>query len=159
MSDLSQRITGMDLWHLKLPVVSRRDHGIGSVEGACEIVVVRLTSEDGQTGFGEASPWSVFTGSPEASFAALDRYLRPLVVGRKVSDRSRIMADAAYAIAHCTEAKAALESALLDLEGHISGVPVWALLGGEVQGQHPVVVFPGKPRVRTGCRSAASLAG
>lgn len=138
MSDLNQRITGMDLWHLKLPVVSRRDHGIGSVEGACEIVVLRLTSEGGQTGFGEASPWSVFTGSPEASYAALDRYLRPLVIGRKVGERSRIMADAAYAIAHCTEAKAALESALLDLAGQISELPVWALLGGKCRDSIPL---------------------
>ena len=131
MSELLQKITGFDLWHLSLPVVSRRDHGIGSVEGACEIVVLRLTGEGGAVGFGEASPWSVFTGTPEASFAALDRYLRPLVLGRRVGDLAAIMQDAAHAVAHCTEAKAALESALLDLTGRISGVPVWALLGGK----------------------------
>ena len=73
MSDLSQKISGFDLWQLALPVVSRRDHGIGAVEGHCEIVVLQLTAEGGERGFGEASPWAVFTGSPEASFAALDR--------------------------------------------------------------------------------------
>ncbi|WP_171176695.1 enolase C-terminal domain-like protein [Ruegeria sp. HKCCA4633] len=138
MSDLSQKITGYDLWHLKLPVTSRRDHGIGSVEGVCEIVILRLTSEDSSQGFGEASPWSVFTGTPEATFAALDRYLRPLVLGAKVSDRSAIMARAAYAVAHCTEAKAALETALLDLSGRISNVPVWSLLGGKCRGAIPL---------------------
>ncbi|NOD34480.1 MULTISPECIES: enolase C-terminal domain-like protein [unclassified Ruegeria] len=138
MSDLSQKITGYDLWHLKLPVTSRRDHGIGSVEGVCEIVILRLTSEDGSQGFGEASPWSVFTGTPEATFAALDRYLRPLVLGAKVSDRSAIMARAAYAVAHCTEAKAALETALLDLSGRISNVPVWSLLGGKCRDAIPL---------------------
>ncbi|NOD77880.1 MULTISPECIES: enolase C-terminal domain-like protein [unclassified Ruegeria] len=138
MSDLSQKITGYDLWHLKLPVTSRRDHGIGSVEGFCEIVILRLTSEDGSQGFGEASPWSVFTGTPEATFAALDRYLRPLVLGAKVGDRSAIMARAAYAVAHCTEAKAALETALLDLAGQISNVPVWSLLGGKCRDAIPL---------------------
>ncbi|WP_171235843.1 enolase C-terminal domain-like protein [Ruegeria sp. HKCCA6837] len=138
MSDLSQKITGYDLWHLKLPVTSRRDHGIGSVEGVCEIVILRLTSEDGSQGFGEASPWSVFTGTPEATFAALDRYLRSLVLGAKVSDRSAIMARAAYAVAHCTEAKAALETALLDLSGRISNVPVWSLLGGKCRDAIPL---------------------
>ena len=73
MSDLDQTITGMDLWQLVVPVVSRRDHGIGSVEGACEVVILRLTTEGGAQGFGEAAPWSGFTGTPEASFAALDR--------------------------------------------------------------------------------------
>ncbi len=138
MSDLSQKITGYDLWHLKLPVTSRRDHGIGSVEGACEVVILRLTSEDGAHGFGEASPWSVFTGTPEATFAALDRYLRPVVLGAKVGDRSAIMARAAYAVAHCTEAKAALETALLDLAGRISNVPVWSLLGGKCRDAIPL---------------------
>lgn len=138
MSDLEQKIIGYDLWHLRLPVTSRRDHGIGSVEGDCEVIVLRLRSEDGTEGFGEASPWSVFTGTPEATFAALDRYLRPLVVRAKVGDRAAIMAQAAYAVAHCTEAKAALETALLDLAGRISGVPVWALLGGRCRQTIPL---------------------
>ncbi len=130
MGELDQIVTGMALWHLALPVVSRRDHGIGAVEGTCEIVVVQLTAEGGATGWGEASCWSVFTGTPEASLAALDRYLRPLVVGRRLADRAAVMGDAARAVAHCTEAKAALESALLDLTGRVLDAPVWALLGG-----------------------------
>ncbi len=138
MSDLSQKIIGYDLWHLELPVTSRRDHGIGSVEGTCEVVILSLRSEDGSQGFGEASPWSVFTGTPEATYAALDRYLRPIVLGAQVGDRAAIMAQAANAVAHCTEAKAALESALLDLAGRISGVPVWALLGGRCRDTIPL---------------------
>ncbi|WP_299669327.1 enolase C-terminal domain-like protein [uncultured Ruegeria sp.] len=138
MGDLTQKIIGFDLWHLELPVTSRRDHGIGSVEGVCEVVVLRLRSEDGSEGFGEASPWSVFTGTPEATYAALDRYLRPLVVGAKVGEGSAIMARAAHAVAHCTEAKAALETALLDLAGRIGGVPVWSLLGGRCREAIPL---------------------
>ena len=138
MGDLEQKITGYDLWYLKLPVTSRRDHGIGSVEGVCEVVILRLRTEDGTEGFGEASSWSVFTGTPEATYAALDRYLRPLVVGARIGDRSAIMARAAYAVAHCAEAKAALDSALLDLAGRISGVPVWFLLGGRCRDTIPL---------------------
>ncbi|WP_298932826.1 enolase C-terminal domain-like protein [uncultured Ruegeria sp.] len=138
MGDLTQTIIGYDLWHLELPVTSRRDHGIGSVEGVCEVVILRLRSEDGSEGYGEASPWSVFTGTPEATYAALDRYLRPFVVGAKVGDRAAIMARAAYAVAHCTEAKAALETALLDLAGRISAQPVWSLLGGKYRGTIPL---------------------
>ncbi len=138
MSDLSQKIVGYDLWHLELPVTSRRDHGIGSVEGSCEVVILRLRSEDGCEGFGEASPWSVFTGTPEATYAALNRYLRPIVLGACVGDRAGIMATAATVVAHCTEAKAALETALLDLAGRIAGVPVWSLLGGRCRDSIPL---------------------
>ena len=81
---------------------------------------------------------SVFTGSAEASFAALDRYIRPHVLGRSVGDRAAIMRDAASAVAHCTEAKAALDTALLDLQGRLSGLPVWALLGGKCRDTIPL---------------------
>jgi len=145
MSELTQKITGFDLWHLALPVVSRRDHGIGAVQGTCEIVVLRLTAEGGAEGFGEASPWSVFTGSPEAALAALDRYIRPHVVGRRVCDGAAIMAEAGRAVAHCTEAKAALETALLDLAGRIAGVPVYALLGGKCRDAIPLSVSLANP--------------
>lgn len=145
MFSADEKITGLDLWHLALPVVSRRDHGIGAVEGAIEIVVVRLTSESGAVGYGEASPWSVFTGSPEASYAALDRYIRPHVVGKRVGDIASIMELAAKAVAHCTEAKAALESALLDLNGRIAGMPVWALLGGKARDTIPLSVSLADP--------------
>ena len=133
-----QKITRMDVWHIQLPVNARRDHGIGSVEHSVDLVVLGLTSEDGTQGFGEASSWSVFTGSAEASFAALDRYIRPRVVGRSIADRAAIMADAAQAVAHCTEAKAALETALLDLQGRIAGLPVWALIGGRCREKVPL---------------------
>ncbi|MCP4383408.1 MAG: muconate cycloisomerase [Hyphomicrobiales bacterium] len=127
----NEKITGFAVWHLALPTVSRREHGIGPVEGTVEIVILELTSESGAKGYGEASPWSVFTGSVEACYAALDRYIRPHVVGSRICDVAAIMADARRAIVHCTEAKAALESALLDLAGRLAGVPVWALLGGK----------------------------
>ena len=130
MSQPDDIISGMDLWHCALPVTGRRDHGIGSVGGAIEVIILRLTTEGGLEGWGEASPWVVFTGSPEASFAALNRYMRPHVVGRKVSEHAEIMEKAARAVVHCTEAKAALDSALWDLAGKVAGQPVWSLLGG-----------------------------
>ncbi|MEP3275432.1 MAG: enolase C-terminal domain-like protein [Stappiaceae bacterium] len=138
MTATGQKITAMDVWHLQVPVNARRDHGIGSVEHAVDIVVVALHDESGMTGYGEASSWSVFTGSAEASFAALDRYIRPHVIGRPVGDRAAIMQDAGYAVAHCTEAKAALDSALLDLQGRLAGLPVWALLGGKCRDTIPL---------------------
>lgn len=130
MADDEPKVAEMKLWHLSLPVNARRDHGIGSVEHTVDVIVVRLTAEGGETGYGEASPWVVFTGSAEASFAALDRYIRPLVIGRPISDHAAIMEQVLHSVAHCTEAKAALDTALFDLRAKIAGLPVWAMLGG-----------------------------
>ena len=145
LSDTDQKIIGYNVWHIDVPVKSRRDHGIGAIVDGFEVVILRLVTEDGTEGWGEASCWSVFTGSPEASLAALDRYLRPIVLGRRVNERGAIMEAARYAVAHATEAKAALESALLDLEGQIAGLPVWALLGGKVRDEIPLSVSIANP--------------
>lgn len=131
MSDLDQRIVALDVHHLSLPVTSRRDHGIGTVAGNVEVVLVRLEAEGGAVGWGEAAPWSVFTGTPEGAYAALDRYLRPHVVGARVGDIAGVMAKAQRAVAFSSDAKAGLEAALLDLAGRIAGVPAHALLGGK----------------------------
>ncbi|MEP1207531.1 MAG: enolase C-terminal domain-like protein [Rhizobiaceae bacterium] len=145
LAALEEKIIAMDVWHLALPVNSRRDHGIGTVADAIEIVVVRLTSESGQVGYGEGSPWSVFTGTPEASYAALDRYLRPHVIGRKLGDFTDCMALYRRAVVHCTEAKAALEAAWLDLAGKILEQPVWALLGEQCRSRIPLSVSLANP--------------
>lgn len=145
LATLDEKIVAMDVWHVALPVNSRRDHGIGTVADAIEIVVVRLTGESGQTGFGEASPWSVFTGTPEASFAALDRYLRPHIVGKKLGGFEATMALARKAVVHCTEAKAALEAAWLDLAGKVLDKPVWALLGEQCRSTIPLSVSLANP--------------
>ena len=157
MTDLTQPISGFRLWHISLPVASRREHGIGVVEGACEVVVLRLAAEGGAEGYGEASPWAVFTGSPEASYAALDRYVRPHVLGRPVGDIAAIMEDADRAVAHCTDAKAALETALLDLAGRIAGLPVWALLGGRCREAIPLSVSLADPDFEADLRLVARL--
>lgn len=142
---LSQKITAMDVWHVQLPVKTRRDHGIGTVADSIDVVILRLTAESGETGFGEASPWAVFTGTAEGNFAALDRYLRPLIVGRTIAESQSIMCDAQKAVVHCGEAKAALETALLDLKGRVLGVPVYELLGGSVRNSIPLSVSLANP--------------
>lgn len=145
VSALDQTITGLSAWQLRLPVVSRRDHGIGTVAGGVDVVVVRLSAEDGTVGYGEASPWIVFTGSVEAAFAALTGPLRAVTVGRSLSDIAGIMHDAERAVAFVTDAKAALETALLDLAGRATRLPVHALLGGKCRDRIPLSVSLADP--------------
>ena len=145
MTEYNQKIIGMDVWQINVPVVSKRSHGIGDIEGGFEVVLLRLRSEAGREGWGEAACWSVFTGSPEASFFALDRYIRPLVIGKTIADRQSIMLAARYAIAHASEAKSALETALLDIEGQIAEKPVWALLGDKSADKIPLSVSIADP--------------
>ncbi|MEM8551454.1 MAG: enolase C-terminal domain-like protein, partial [Pseudomonadota bacterium] len=156
---LAQTITSLDLWHLSLPVRSRRDHGIGTVAGAVEVVIVRLTAEDGTEGYGEASPWSVFTGTTENAYSAIDRYMRPFIVGTRVDELAATMRGVERAVAFSTDAKAAVETALLDLTGRIAGVPLYTLLGGVFRREVPLSVSLADPDFDADLAFAERLAG
>ena len=138
-------VARMAVHHLRLPVRRPRDHGIGTVADAVEVVLVRLETAGGLVGWGEASPWAVFTGTAEAAAAALDRYLRPLAIGADPRELSGIMARADKVLVGHREAKAALETALLDLLGRASGLPVHALLGGACRDRIPLSVSLADP--------------
>jgi len=130
---LTQKIIAMDAWHCSVPVNARRDHGIGSVEGNVDVVIVRLTSESGEQGYGEASPWPVFCGTAESSIAAFSRYFVPHVIGASVADMNKVMRVCEKCVVHSSDAKAALETAWLDLTGKLLSLPVHTLLGGKVR--------------------------
>ncbi|OED39474.1 muconate cycloisomerase [Chromatiales bacterium (ex Bugula neritina AB1)] len=142
---MKDKIERVSLWHVALPVSTPRDHGIGLVAGNVEVVVLRIRTASGIAGWGEASPWPVFTGTPEATLSAIQRYLAPLLIGRCVSEIPAIMQLADKTIVGHPEAKAAVETALLDAFGQLCGQPVWALLGGCCRGEIPLSVSLADP--------------
>lgn len=131
-------VARMRLFLIESPIRMARRQGVGHVGGTVKRVLVELTSSAGAVGWGEAAPWSVFTGTPEAAFAALDLYLRPLVLGAAIA-RPRALAEALdrVLVGH-PEAKVAVETALLDLFGREAGLSVADLLGGRVRDAIPL---------------------
>ena len=132
------KIIKFEVFQLPLRVRAVRAHGIGEVSGEVDTVLLRLEAEDGHVGWGEGAPWAVFTGTAEACFAALDRYLRPHVEDQDPANIAGIMETADRVLTGHPEAKAALETALLDLVGHQTQTPVWQLLGGKCRDTIPL---------------------
>src|SRR5262249_17704419 len=98
---------------------------------AGQYVLVRLTDDAGREGLGEASVTAVWSGETQAGTLALIReVLAPLVIGADPFDLEWIGRRLDRAAFGNSFAKAALESALLDLQGKTLGVPVCKLLGG-----------------------------
>lgn len=96
-----------------------------------QYVLVRLRDAEGRVGLGEASVTSVWSGETQAGCIALIReFLAPLVVGADPFDTEWIGRRLDRAAFGNSFAKAALEMALLDLQGRMLGVPVYKLLGG-----------------------------
>ena len=124
------RITGVTVHVTEIPVLTRRRHGSGEVAGAVKNAILRLDTDAGITGWGEAAPWAVFTGTIEAAVAALHVYLRPLLIGADPFRVGALMEAADHALVGHPEAKAAMEMALFDIVGQAAGLPVAELLGG-----------------------------
>src|SRR5579884_2647455 len=97
-----------------------------------QYVLVRVTDDAGRVGLGEASVTSVWSGETQAgTIALIHEVLAPLVIGADPFDTEWLGRRLDRAAFGNSFAKAALEMALLDLQGQALGVPVYRLLGGK----------------------------
>ena len=97
-----------------------------------EILLVRVETEDGLVGWGEAFGHAAIP----ATKAALDGIVAPLMVGRDAGDIQGLTRQVLHAVhllgrnGPFVYAFSGVEIALWDLLGKRSGLPLWRLLGG-----------------------------
>ncbi|HEY1365878.1 MAG TPA: enolase C-terminal domain-like protein [Gaiellaceae bacterium] len=94
-------------------------------------VIVRIASDEGVIGYGEACPVPAFTAETQASIVELiETRVAPLLVGGAASDRVPLLVELGRVLGFAPFTTAAVDTALLDLLGKQTGVSVSALLGG-----------------------------
>jgi muconate cycloisomerase len=131
------RIRTIRVHTVRIPAKAVHSHGSGDVAGI-HSVILEVVTEGGITGWGEASPWPVFTGIAEGNAAALHVHLRPHLIGRDPVQVEKHLNSAGKVLVGHNEAKAALETALLDITGQISGLTVAELVGGRQRDEIPL---------------------
>lgn len=131
------RIEQVTVHCLSIPAKATHSHGSGDVSGI-NVVLLELTTDTGLTGWGEASPWPVFTGTVEGNAAALHIHLRPHLIGKDPVQVEPLMTVADKVIVGHPETKAALECSLLDITGQITGLPIAELVGGRHRSEIPM---------------------
>lgn len=95
-----------------------------------ENVLVRVSTDEGITGYGEAAPLAFVTGETcESVIAALEMFKRTLT-GMDSLNLEGIHAAMDGACSGNTSAKCAIDLAMYDIWGKASGLPVYRLLGG-----------------------------
>jgi predicted outer membrane repeat protein len=93
---------------------------------------VRVHTDDGLTGLGEASPMQ----GGRASLGMVVHDIAPMLVGRDPLDHAVLLDQAMHTLVKLgpegalTGALAALDIALWDLKGKLTGLPVYKLIGG-----------------------------
>lgn len=104
-----------------------------------EHVFVSLQTEDGTEGFGEGSPLPHFSGERALEMHSVIRdVFAPVLVGRDPFELERAVLALDRALPHHHASKAALVSALIDLQGKLIEHPAHHLLGGRLADCVPV---------------------
>ena len=95
-----------------------------------ENVFVRLTTDAGFYGMGEASPTRAIVGETQASVVETAKELSPLFLGSDPLDIEGLVRRMDACRGGQPTCKSAFDMALYDLAGKIQGLPLYAVLGG-----------------------------
>src|ERR1700723_1471437 len=106
-------------------------------------ILVRIESDDGAVGWGEAASAPTMTGETTASMMAAVAHMASGLRGHAADDFAGASAAMNAAMYGNSGAKAAVEIALHDLIGRATGRPVYALLGAKQRSRIPLLAIVG----------------
>jgi L-alanine-DL-glutamate epimerase-like enolase superfamily enzyme len=94
-------------------------------------VIVRIVTDSGLIGYGEACPVAAFTGeTPESIAALIDSRVRECIVGKDPREILPIVRSLERVLQRCPFTLCAVDIALWDLMGKFYDLPISTLLGG-----------------------------
>lgn len=126
---------------IRRPASSLLNTSYGEAPPTRPHVIVRLTDDAGNEGFGEASPLPTFTGeTADSILLQLQLHFLPLIIGRSPVEINSIHRDLDQLPGN-TSAKAAIDIALYDLIGKETNQTTVSLMGGPIRSNVPVT-FP-----------------
>ncbi len=114
---------------ISLPLIKPVKMSFEEIRNA-ENLLVRVETQAGIVGWGEAASAPTMTGETLGSMVAAVRYLTDKLEGMPADDIAAVMHRAGQYLYGNNGAKAAIEMALFDAWGKARGKPVYELLGG-----------------------------
>lgn len=98
---------------------------------SAEDIIIKVITDTGAVGYGNAPPTAVITGDSQDSIvAAIRDTLGPKLIGMDIDNLEGIMTILDTAMLHNSSAKAALDIAVYDLFGQLYNIPLYKLFGG-----------------------------
>lgn len=127
------KIVDIQVGTISLPLVRPFKTALRTVEAVHDIVV-RVITDNGLVGYGEAPPTAVITGDTSGSIlCAIQDFIRPALLGMDLNCFDEVLAKLDSCLIHNTTPKAAVDMALYDILGKAQGKPLYQLLGGARQ--------------------------
>ena len=135
------RITSVTVEPLNLELQSALTVAYGSYP-VLEYALLKVCTDDGLIGLGEASPDPEVTGETQAGVVKALQQANEILIGQDPFDIEGILTECWQRIPQFPAAIAAIDMALYDLMGQSLKVPVYRLLGGKSRtgiGLYPVI--------------------
>jgi L-alanine-DL-glutamate epimerase-like enolase superfamily enzyme len=135
------KITKISTHVVDMPMKLRGDvpHVGGQARTALEMLLVRIDTDEGITGWGEGFGHRIWS----ATRAAIDNIIAPLCIGKDASAINALHADLTRALhgagrhGAVTFGLSAIDIALWDIAGKAAGLPLYRLLGGGMRADLP----------------------
>jgi L-alanine-DL-glutamate epimerase-like enolase superfamily enzyme len=123
------KIKKIEIYNFDVPLFAPFRISIGTMYAAND-VLVRIITDSGLYGIGEACPFPPITGETQESNLAAAKAIREILLDKDPLNIEGLV-DGIGNIVHANpSAVAAFDSALYDLLGKAAGLPVYKLLGG-----------------------------
>jgi L-alanine-DL-glutamate epimerase-like enolase superfamily enzyme len=123
------RIRSVDIYKSDIPL--KEPFRTAILEVSCaQSVFIKINTEDGLYGLGEANPSRVLTGETQSIDLATAPDLARLILGKDPLDIENRMTELGAFLARNNTLRSAFDMALYDLLGKSSGKPLYSILGG-----------------------------
>ena len=123
------KITRVDAIHVTIPMTIPFRKA-GRVQHDADNALVRIETDEGVAGWGEAASAPLLTGDTGGRIATSVRYLAELIIGEDPRAIAALHARISSAMAHNQSAVCAIDIALHDVVARSLGLPVYQLIGG-----------------------------
>jgi o-succinylbenzoate synthase len=124
------KIADIKIGRISIPLKKPFKTALRTVE-RIEDVVVKMVTDNGYIGYGEAAPTAVITGDTEGSITgAIESVIAKQLLGLEIENIEEIMRRLNGCMIKNTSAKAAVDMAAYDLLGQMYQAPLYKLWGG-----------------------------
>ena len=123
------KITDVEIFLFDIPITSPFRIAIGTMTAANDLLI-RIRTDQGIVGLGEACPFPPITGETQATNAAAAVSIRDMIVGKDPLAIDALLREIGPIIHANPSAVAAFDMAFFDILGKVAGLPLFRLLGG-----------------------------
>ncbi len=134
--EMTLKITKVEALHVTIPMTTPFRKA-GRVQHDADNALVRIETDTGLVGWGEAASAPLLTGDTGARIAASIAYLADLLIGQDPLSTSALHARISAAMANNQSAVCAIDIALYDIAGKHLDLPAYQLIGGRARDTLP----------------------